>query len=105
MEIIDLFVELRRKGVLTTIDYNSQNNSVYLDLETGAKSHIYLYPDGKILGRYNYESKVDMNQPVNDLIKDLCVEFLTSLHGRGYYQAAWRDLCLNYNLQFPQLDY
>ena len=62
------------------------------------KSHLYLYEDSIIRGRYDYEKSIDLSQEPFDVIRDLCFEFNDALHGRNYYQSEWGTLCEEYEI-------
>ena len=93
MEIQDIMKVLAEKGVSTSMHYNSEKDQCYVDLETRAKSDLHLYEDGILRGRYDYETKIDLEQDIELLITELCHEFNNALHGRNYYQEAWGELC------------
>lgn len=93
MEIQDVMRFLAKRHISTSMKYDVEKDAYYVDLETNAKSHLYLYEDGTLFGRYNYETQIDLSQNEEDLITALCSEFSDALHGRGYCQQAWRNLC------------
>lgn len=93
MEIQDVMRELVKRGVSTSIHYNKEKDQCYVNLETMAKSELHLYEDGMLYGRYQYEKQIDLSQNIEELITELCYEFNDALHGRGFCQQAWADLC------------
>lgn len=93
MILQNIMKELALKDVQTSIGYDKEEDVFYLDLQTNAKSHRYLYENGVIKGRYGYESKIELNDNIKQLIIELCYEFYLSLHGRDYGQGAWVELC------------
>jgi hypothetical protein len=93
MEIQDVMKLLAKNGVSTSMHYNLEKNKIYCDLETMAKSELHLYEDGILRGRYQYEKQIDLNQDVDSLLNNLCIEFNQALHGRSFCQGAWADLC------------
>lgn len=93
MEIQDIMKALAKKGISTSMYYNSEKDQCYVDLETRAKSELHLYEDGVLRGRYRYEKQIDLIQDIEELITELCHEFNHALHGRNYYQEAWVELC------------
>ena len=93
MEIQDLMRVLCKEGITTSIHFNKEKEQCYIDLETKAKSELHLYEERVILGRYNYEEQIDLNQDIDDLIRVLCEEFNHALYGRSYYQEGWGLLC------------
>lgn len=82
---------LQKENIETSIKLDD-SGEMYLDLQTMAKSHLYLYESGRLIGRYDYETFVDFSD-INSLLSCLCVEFNHALHGRGYFQDSWGKLC------------
>lgn len=65
----------------------------YIDLKTMAKSHLYLFEDGTVKGRYDYESNVfDTADTLEDIVRNLALEFEGCLHGRTFYNIDWAIL-------------
>ena len=93
MKIQDLMKELAVRGVNTTICFDSESNQFFLDLNTMAKSQLYLHEDGVLTGRYSYHTKVCLEQDTKEIIKSLCWEFKHAQHGRNYGNQAWKKLC------------
>lgn len=93
MEIGDLMKHLAKKGILTSMHYDTERDQFYVDLETQAKSFLYLYEDGMLRGRYQYEKQIDLSEDAEELVRRLCHEFNRALHGRNFFQGAWADLC------------
>lgn len=62
------------------------------DLRTGAKSHLHLYENFDLCGRYDYKTKIDPYQALDFIIKDLFWEFKACLRGRDYYNSEWMKL-------------
>jgi hypothetical protein len=93
MEIQDIMNALAKKGISTSMHYNSEKDQFYVDLETNAKSELHLYEDGILRGRYQYENQIDLSQDIELLITELCHEFNNALHGRNYCKEAWAELC------------
>ena len=92
-EIQDIMIPLAKKGIETSMKYDTEKQQCYVDLETKAKSHLFLYEDGILRGRYEYEKQIDLSQDVEGIITELCHEFNHALHGRNFCQEAWADLC------------
>ncbi len=90
--------ELTKNGIETSNCFDTKNGKHYVDLKTMAKSHLYLYEDGIIVGRYNYKNKIDLTKDVSEIVVDLCNEFNEALHGRDYGQDNWFDLCRTNNI-------
>jgi len=94
MELTELMKALAKKNISTSIRYDPEYNQAYLDLETNAKSHLYLYEDEILRGRYQYEKRIEIYFKTEDeIITELCREFIEALHGRGYYQSGWGEIC------------
>jgi len=94
MEVIEVIKELARRGISTSVWYDDDvRELIYFDLNTGAKSNLYLFEDGVIKGRYGYESVIDLGEDLEDIIHSLCYEFNRSLHGRDYGNGDWFQLC------------
>jgi D-alanine-D-alanine ligase-like ATP-grasp enzyme len=91
--IQDIMRELAKRRVSTSMHYNVEKKQCYVDLETMAKSELHLYEDGMLHGRYQYEKIIDLSQNIEEIITELCHEFNNALHGRGYCQQEWADLC------------
>ncbi len=99
VEIQEIMKELALQGLSTSICYDSKLKSLYIDLDTGAKSHLYLYEDGTIRGRYNYENTINLNSDMDEIVLFLCREFSQALHGRGFGNSQWFELCKNNNVK------
>jgi len=99
MEIGNLMKNLAKKGILTSMHYDTERNQFYVDLETQAKSHLYLYEDGMLRGRYLYEKQIDLSEDAEELVRQLCHEFNRALHGRNFFQEAWADLCRSQGIE------
>lgn len=97
--IQDIMTTLAKHNIDTSLDINPTKNILCLDLKTDAKSHLYLYEDGTLNGRYDYEITIDMNDDMDNIIKQLCHEFVNALCGRDYGQEAWFVLCNKLNIK------
>lgn len=84
---------LSSKGIDTSNSFDDNGN--YIDLKTEAKSHLHLYEDGTLKGRYDYETKLDLSKPIGEVVKDLCNEFNNALHGRSFGNEDWIRLCVD----------
>jgi len=83
---------LSSEGIDTTILYDSDLGQHYIDLDTRAKSHLYLYQDRTLRGRYGYEVVIEETDR-ESLTRRLCLEFVDALYGRDYYNEYWAELC------------
>lgn len=94
---------LAKKGITTSLLYSSEEDQFYIDLNTGAKSHLYLYEDGTLVGRYKKFGKLDWNQhDLESVVYDLCYQFTQSLCGRSYYNGEWKNLCDSLEFTIPK---
>ena len=77
-----------------TINLDPVTGEIFYDLKTGAKSHLYLYEDLRLKGRYGYESKLDTScyPSVESVAAHLFIEFEGCLHGRDFYNETWMEL-------------
>lgn len=93
ISIQDLMMVLAKKGISTSMHYDTVKNQFYVDFETQAKSHLHLYEDGILRGRYDYEVTIDLSEEIDSLIYTLCLEFRYAVHNRSYCDLAWAKLC------------
>lgn len=98
MELKDILVELVKKGLDVSLNFNQVEDIFYIDLNTQAKSHLHLYQDGKLVGRYG-SSSIDLNQNIESIIIDLCYEFNNALCRRTYGNSDWFRLCEENNIK------
>lgn len=88
-DVIECLVE---KGITTQIRIDDSFR-IYADLNTGAKSHLHLYKDGTVIGRYGYTNNVfQYGVVIQEVIRFLALEFVNCLHGRSYYSLEWAKL-------------
>jgi len=100
MEIKELMRELTLWGLPVTAFYDGERNELAIDLDTQAKSHLYLYEDGTVRGRYNYENKIDFE---SDFMRQLAFEFLRALCGRDYGNERWFEILKKYDIKWNTL--
>ncbi len=93
MELTDIIKELSLRGVATSIFFSKPYNMFCIDLDTRAKSFLYLYEDVTILGRYDYADRIDLSDDISNIISLLCFQFSRALNGRDYGNSQWFDLC------------
>ena len=105
MELLSIAKILAKNNIPTSIHYNFEKDQFYIDLDTRAKSELHLYEDGVLRGRYSYETNLNFEDEVSNLIKILCVEFSRALYGRDYYNQAWADLCEKNNVTLNISEY
>lgn len=88
----DVILQLIKYQVIPSIGIDAEGIT-YHDLETRAKSHLYLYDDGTVKGRYDYVNNVFENaDTVDEVIMNLVHEFENCLHGRNFYSFFWMNL-------------
>jgi hypothetical protein len=98
-KLADIAFYLAKNDIWITIIYDKDKDKFYLDLNTIAKSHLHLYEDGILKGRYNYEKQIDLNDDnIEQIAIDLCWEFIHALHGRDYGSYEWFRLCKQFNI-------
>ena len=85
-------------NIKVSILYDMELDMFYVDLQTGAKSHLYLYENGELIGRYNYQSSIDFTENEESILKSLCYEFLNCLKERDFYNSAWSILCKTFDI-------
>lgn len=94
MGITGLLKMLLKEGVFTQILYDTRIDMFYLDLLTQSKSHLHVYENGDIKGRYGYLSHIDLdNDDIEEMKRELCIEFKTSMCGKPHFKSDWGDLC------------
>jgi hypothetical protein len=99
MELKDVLKELSINGVKAHMSYCTEEEMFVLDLQTLAKSSLYLYESGLLKGRYGYETTMNLFN-IDTLIHDLCYEFVEALHGRDFGNEQWFDLCNKLNVKY-----
>lgn len=96
-----MFLEIAKclafRGIEVTLNFCPKKNQYYWNLNTQAKSHLFLYEDLTLEGRYDYKSKLDYDT-IEDNIRTLCYEVLECKCGRDYISCAWSDLCRFYKI-------
>ena len=79
----------------------------YLNLCTEAKSHLYLFSDGNLIGRYKTVDTINMDclELDDNFLILMCENFLDSMCGRDYGNPSWIKLCLKLNLIKEKIEY
>lgn len=92
--------EIVKDGLTPILIYDVSKDKIYLDLQTMAKSHLYLYEDGLVEGRYGYNNVLDLES--NSIKEELCWEFINCTKGRDYYSANWSIFCEKQQIEIPR---
>jgi|SRR6188508_528582 len=90
---IEVFKTLVKSNIYPTLQFDVAKDLFYIDLNTLAKSHLYLFENGDIEGRYNYKSSINLDIEIKCIITELCIEFSNSIHYRAYANNNWVKLC------------
>ena len=98
MDIKEITKQLTIKKINVSIHFNLEKDKFYIDLNTEAKSHLYLYDDGTLEGRYGTK-KINLNTDIESIIITLCEEFNEALCYRTYGNSYWFDLCKEMNVK------
>ena len=96
--IKEITKQLAIKKVDVSIHFNLEKDKFFIDLDTGAKSHLYLYEDGTLEGRYSTK-KINLNTDIESILLTLCEEFNKALCYRTYGNSYWFDLCEEMNVK------
>lgn len=88
--VVRELVKLGLTGV--TIEYEEASGLYSYDLNTKAKSELKLFDDFHVEGRYSYSNRIDPEQEVNEILKDLFYEFKGCIHGRDFFNSDWMEI-------------
>lgn len=88
---------LAARKIEVTLNFSSKKNQYYWNLNTQAKSDLFLYEDLTLEGRYDYISKLEYDT-VEENILQLCYEYRNCRLGRDYGSCYWSDLCRFYKV-------
>ncbi len=85
-----LLYQLIDRGIEPIMRKDKETGEIYYDLQSGMKSHMYLYLDPT--GGYNHKIKLRYNEEklVEDLWDVLHVARY-AMHGRDYASYLWHD--------------
>jgi len=90
MKLIGIYKELVIKGIYSaTLTYDLIYNQFYIDLATQSKSDLYLYEDGTIRGRYDYENTLNLEDA--NLFETLLEVYEESKCGRDFGNSEWEQ--------------
>lgn len=104
MKVQDIIILLTKHNITLSVEYDKDRDQIFYNLNTEAKSHLYLYDDGTLRGRYKYETVLDLNRDLEDLITELCLEFKKCLHGRNYYNSFWKEFINTRGFEITRYD-
>ena len=93
-QIDNLVKECTKLGLRPILEYDRDRESVYYDMQTGAKSGMYIYPDGFVMMRYS-TTNLDPDSDLACLIDDVWSLFRECLCSRDYYNIQWQEFGKN----------
>lgn len=95
IQLLRILKLLVSNGIDAKMSYDAISNQFFIDFNT---RDLILWEDGRLCGRYNYETIVDFDTNDHILIETFCRAFQYSLHGRDYGNLDWFALCRKYNI-------
>ena len=95
MKIQEIMKELTIRAIDASMHYDKEREKFFIDLNTMTKSSLCLYECGRMLGRYQYQKEINLEQDIEMLIDDLCVQFTRAMHGKDYGNEVWINLSEN----------
>lgn len=98
MDLLAILKLLALEDISATVKYDREKDLFYVDLKTEAKSHLYLYENMMLKGRYGYEEELDKELDNEQLLRQLCFIFKICLHGRDFWNPKWAQLCKKLNV-------
>jgi len=92
------FIEILKAGIPVSIIY--KNDGIWYDLNTGAKSHLHIYPvDGGDRGEYIIDTRYDEPHAVHiHQIQDVVWLVRHCMYGRDYANEGWIKLMLEHGV-------
>lgn len=93
---------LSEKGIYVSISFDKDRGIWEADLNTRAKSGMYLTDDGEAITinmRYG-DSEVIFYKDLSvfDLLKEYCMCFVRCIHGRDFYSTEWKMLSKSFGI-------
>lgn len=87
--VLDSLGILLNAGIEVSMHYDREKKLWYADLNTGAKSHMHLYDDGKIITlekRYNEKDQLnyEFDNSMEDILNFYCYNFVSCIKGRSF---------------------
>lgn len=98
MEFFDIVKELVKEGISVEICYDADREQFFANLNTEAKSHLHLYENLYLRGRYGRKIIIVCEGGSESIISQLCFEFKYALCGRDYGNCEWFKLCEKYGI-------
>ena len=100
-KLLEIVKYLTVQNIGVTIMFDTERKMFFANLDTQAKSSLYLYENGNLAGRYN-EDQIDLksDDSVVDIARELCYHFIDSTCGKNYYNGYWVELCKKLNIRF-----
>lgn len=97
-DVIAFIEPLIRIGVQVTINYCHQTDEIWIDLNTGAKSHCHLYFEGHTIIAYRRYDRVDLVESLDHLVKMVheCA------HRRSFFDTYWLKVFEEFGLDDPR---
>lgn len=93
--VLDSLGILLNAGIEVSIHYDREKKVWYADLNTGAKSHMYLYDDGgrniTLEKRYNEKDEFyyEFDNQMEDILNFYCSNFIGCIKGRSFANEHW----------------
>jgi len=74
IDIFEIHKHLVKKSTGATLEWNKEEGEFYIDLNTRAKSHLYLSEKFILTGRYGFEKTLPINDEstIDSSIESLC---------------------------------
>ena len=101
-EVIKSLVKRGVRGITVCV---SRQGDLFYDLNTGAKSHLHLYEDFTLEGRYDHKYTLDAydTEDIEGILTEVFFCFRDCLHGRAYYNDDWMKLGVSLGLVEEQV--
>lgn len=90
LDVVKALSKIGLNGI--SLEYDEGKDILLFNLNTMAKSGLRLSEDFYVYGRYEYSAKINNNQELEEIIKDLFWEFRNCLCGRDYYNSEWMEI-------------
>lgn len=101
-KVVSSFEFLSEKGIDVSISFDKENWTWVADLNTQAKSGMYLTDDGEAITinmRYGDSEVIFYTDlSVYALLKAYCNCFVRCIHGRDFYSTEWKMLSESFGI-------